>query len=337
MTYYLGIDAGATKTFCLAGDDTGRILGFGRGGTGNYEAYGVQAARVEIERAVQGALSEARLTLGEIAGIGMGIAGADLPEDYLMLEQELFTPLLGAIPRIFRNDSMGGLRGGIRMPYGIVIACGTGCVCAGINAHGRETRVGGISGDYGDQVSGSSLGEEGLKVVWRAREGIVPPTLMTDKFVVKSGCTDVDHLFHEMYHQRITYKDLQPMAKLVFEAALEGDRAACDLLEWGGRYLGDMVNTAARQLEMTREPFQVVMTGSVFKGSSPVLVDALRTVIHRECPFAEPVMAEFEPVVGTLLLGIEIDKKADDPLYTTLSNSLREAASTYGVQFTAEN
>jgi len=35
--YYLGLDAGATKTYCLVGDDAGHVLGFARAGTGNYE------------------------------------------------------------------------------------------------------------------------------------------------------------------------------------------------------------------------------------------------------------------------------------------------------------
>ncbi|HRZ84074.1 MAG TPA: BadF/BadG/BcrA/BcrD ATPase family protein, partial [Candidatus Hydrogenedentes bacterium] len=158
MRHYLGLDAGGTKTFCLAGDETGRVLGFGRAATGNYEGFGVDSARTEITKAVNGALETAGLTLKDIAGVGMGVAGADLPDDYVMLDREIFAPLFGEIPRVFRNDSMGGLRGGTRDPFGIVIACGTGCVCAGVNRAGKEGRVGGISEDFGDMVSGSSIG-----------------------------------------------------------------------------------------------------------------------------------------------------------------------------------
>ncbi len=81
MRYYLGLDAGGTKTFCLAGDETGRVLGFGRAGTGNYEGFGVDPARGEITKAVNGALETAGLSLKDIAGVGMGVAGADLPDD----------------------------------------------------------------------------------------------------------------------------------------------------------------------------------------------------------------------------------------------------------------
>lgn len=336
MQYYLGLDAGGTKTFVLIGDAGGRILGFGRAGTGNYEGFGVDAAYREIEKAVNGALQSAGLTLDQISGIGMGIAGADLPEDYVMLEKEIFTPMFGDIPRMFRNDSMGGLRGGTKDPFGIVIACGTGCVCAGINRAGRDTRVGGISEDFGDMISGSSIGIEGLRTVFRQRDGIMPESPLTRLFVERAGLKSVDELFYKMYKREIWYDDLQPMAKLVFDAAYEGDSAACDLLEWGGRYLGDMVNAVARLLDMRRDTFDVVMTGSVFKGVSPVLMDAMTTRIHRECPNARCVRALFEPVVGTLLLGVELHHGMDEGKYAVLTEELDKAAQRFGVCFRPE-
>ncbi|HNY85328.1 MAG TPA: BadF/BadG/BcrA/BcrD ATPase family protein [Candidatus Hydrogenedentes bacterium] len=336
MRHYLGLDAGGTKTFCLAGDETGRVLGFGRAATGNYEGFGVDSARTEITKAVNGALETAGLTLKDIAGVGMGVAGADLPDDYVMLDREIFAPLFGEIPRVFRNDSMGGLRGGTRDPFGIVIACGTGCVCAGVNRAGKEGRVGGISEDFGDMVSGSSIGTEGVKAVFRHRDGILPKTLMADLFVARAGCADLDEFFMKMYTRELWHQDLEPMAKLVFDAAFEGDAAACDILEWGGRYLGDMVNAVARQLDMCRDTFDVVMTGSVFKGVSPVLADAMRTRIHRECPGARTVRAEFEPVVGALLLGVELHQQMDGGRYDTLSASLEEAERRFGVCFKPE-
>lgn len=333
---YLGIDAGGTKTHCLIGDATGKILGFGAAGAGNYEAYGVEAADREIRSAVDAALSTAGCTMADIAGVGLGIAGADIPEDYTMLEERIFTPIFGEIPRVFRNDSMGGLRGGAREPFGVVIACGTGCVAAGINRDGIDTRVGGISGDYGDMVSGSSIGSEGLYAIWRARDGIRPPTLLTDLFVRRAGAADIDDLFQAMYREEITPNDLEPMAKLVFDAAWDGDPTACDILEWGGRYLGEMVNGVARNLKMTRDTFDVVMAGSVFKGRSPVLKDAMQTIIHRECPAARLIMPRFEPVVGTLLLGMELDQVIDSAIYESLARALKRAESLYGIRLSSE-
>ncbi len=336
MKHYLGLDAGGTKTFCLVGDEEGHIRGFGRAGTGNYEYFGIEAALKENRIAVQQALHDASLSIGDIDAIGMGIAGADVPEDYVMLEREIYTPLFGDIPRDFQNDSMAGLRGGTRSPYGIVIACGTGCVSAGKNPAGKHARVGGLGPAFGDICSGSDIGQEGLQKVWQARDGIIPKTLLAHKFMERAGCSDVEELFYKLYRNEITYDNLQPMAKLVFDAAFEGDEAACDILESGGRYLGAMVNAVARKLNMSSDVFEVVMAGSVFKGSSPVLEDAMRVVIHRECPRAKTVHPIFEPVVGALLMAMEVKTTVSESMYENLSRDLLEAESRYGVKFRAE-
>ncbi|MBX7259033.1 MAG: hypothetical protein K1Y02_21905 [Candidatus Hydrogenedentes bacterium] len=336
MKYFLGIDVGATKTHCLIGDENGKVLGFGKAGCGSYEMAGVDPARVENEKAIGAALKDAGLSLSDISAIGMGIAGADLPEDYVMLERELYTPLFGDIPRDFQNDSMGGLRGGTRSPFGIAIACGTGCVCAGKNRSGDHARTGGLGDSFGDECSGSSIGRDGLQRVLQTRDGVRPPTLMTAKFVERGGCADVEDLFYKLYRGQLTYTDLQPMAKIVFEAAFEGDEAACDILERGGKYLGMMVNATARKLRMCEDEFEVVMAGSVFKGSSPVLIDAMRTEIHRVCPRAQTVMPLFEPVVGALLMGMEVLGEVTSEVYDNLARDLERAESQYRVRFKAE-
>ncbi len=333
---YLGLDAGGTKTFCLVGDNTGAILGFGSGGCGNYEVHGVEPAAVENRRAVEAALESAGITLDNVAGIGMGIAGADLPEDYDMLEREIFASLFGDKRRVFRNDSMGALRAGIREPHGIVIACGTGCVCAGRNRQNEETRVGGLGEEFGDITTGAGIGYDGLRAVWQSRDGILPETKLSGLFVQRSNCADVDTLFRKVYHGEIKLPGLEPMAPLVFEAARAGDGVACDILERGGRYLGAMVTAVARRLTMTQEEFSVVMAGSVFKGVSPVLADAMRTVIHRECPMAKTVRPAFEPVVGALFLGMELDHPVDGPIYDRVTEGLITAEQRFGVRLVAE-
>ncbi|MBI1317577.1 MAG: hypothetical protein GC168_01330 [Candidatus Hydrogenedens sp.] len=336
MRYYAGIDAGGTKTHCLVCTEDGTAVGFGRAGTGNYEGYGVDAARTEIDKALNDALAEAGIAKDALSGVGLGIAGADVPEDYVMLEREIFTPVFGKVPYLLRNDSMGGLRGGTMNPDGVVIACGTGCVCAGRNAHGDETRVGGINEHFGDQVSGSSIGERGLHVVWRYRDGIAPHSLLVDKFLQRSGQPDLEAFFYAMYREEMTFADLQPMARLVFDAAYEGDAQACDILEWGGSYLGDMVTAVARHLGMTREAFDVVMAGSVFKGRSPVLRDAMAARIHRTCPEARLVMPIYEPVVGAVLLGLELDVTMSEEAYARLGQSLESLGVKHGVSFKSE-
>ncbi len=331
MPNFLGMDVGGTKTYALAADEGGAILGFAKAGCGSYEYHGVEAAATENQAVLSAVLEESDLALADISAIGLGVAGADLPEDFEMLEREIYTPLFGAIPRHFRNDSMAALRGGTRADHGIVIVCGTGSVCAGRNASGEEARVGGLGPEFGDRCTGAGIGEEGLRSVWRARDGIQAPTLLTQKFVERSGLADVDELFRAVYRNTLPAGALEPMAKLVFEAALEGDGASRAILQEGGAYLGAMVNAVASKLRMGSDPFDVVMAGSVFKGESPELIDALKAGIRDRCPNAECRRPAFEPVVGALLMAFEEAGALSDQVHQGLEASLPRVENRYGI------
>lgn len=330
---FLGLDVGGTKTFCLVIDNTGEVRGFGRSGTGSFEYHGVEPAREENRKAIDAALDDAGIQRAELTGAGLGVAGADVPDDFTMLEREIYTPLLGDLPRVFRNDSFAALRGGTRDPFGIAIACGTDTVCAGRNAEGRETRVGGFGPEFGNECSGVLIGRAALNAVWQAREDVIPSTALTEKILARSGHADLDSLFLAMYRGGFTPDNLEPIAPLVFEAAVEGDAKACDILQSGGRFLGKMVNAAARALEMESSVFDVVTAGSVFRDGAPVLIDALGDTVAGVCPKARLCRPVYEPVVGAALMGMDDNTTAQEAFHSRLTASLDEAEKRYGVPF----
>ncbi len=332
MRYVLGMDVGGTKTHCLIASEDGAIAGFGAAGCGSYEYHGVGPALAENRKAVDAALAAAGTTADALAGVGLGVAGADLPPDFEMLEREVYTPLFASTPRAFKNDSFAALRGGTRDPFGIAIACGTDSVCAGISRTGEETRVGGFGPEFGNRCSGRLIGREGLMEVWRAREDIVPPTLMTDRFVAKAGCRDVDELFLSFYERRLTYEDIEPMAAVVFEAAVAGDHAARGILAEGGAFLASMVNAVARRLRMTSEAFDVVMAGSVFRGDGDTLIGALRAGVAAECPRARCVLPVFQPVAGALFMGLDAAGWTSPERLRKFEASVAAAESRFGIR-----
>lgn len=333
MKYVMGLDVGGTKTDCLIGDETGVVCGFGSAGSGSYEYHGVEAAFVENKKAVECALSDADLSLSDIECVGMGVAGADLPDDFEMLEKEIYEPIFGEIDRVFLNDSFAALRGGTDASYGMVIACGTGVIAAGIAPDGSRARAGGWMPEYGDKCTGETLGMEGLKSVWRAREGIIGATLLTDLFLERSGCGDVDEFFYRVYGGKLSTESLQPMAQLVFRAGLAGDAVACDILGEGGRYLGAMLNAVARRLSMYETAFGVSMAGSVFSEGAPVLREAMEEAVLAECGSARFHKPLWSTVVGALLLGYEKDRPILEEVYERLSMSLDESARKYSKAF----
>src|SRR3954464_5718563 len=85
LRYYLGVDAGGTKTHALIADQTGQIHGAGRAGTGNWESVGLDGAARSLEQALDGALSSAGLHKADLSAAGYGLAGMDWPSDEMRL------------------------------------------------------------------------------------------------------------------------------------------------------------------------------------------------------------------------------------------------------------
>lgn len=127
MNYYLGIDAGGSKTIAVITDESGTIISSGMSGCGNHQVN-VELARTSITESVDQALQGARLSRSDIAFASFGLAGADREADYVVLR-----PMIKALG--FANyeivcDTVIGLRAGTRQPYGVVLICGTGTNCS---------------------------------------------------------------------------------------------------------------------------------------------------------------------------------------------------------------
>ena len=59
MKYILGIDGGGSKTTAILADETGKILGRGRGGASNYQTIGLENAGQAIKFAAAAAVEQA--------------------------------------------------------------------------------------------------------------------------------------------------------------------------------------------------------------------------------------------------------------------------------------
>jgi N-acetylglucosamine kinase-like BadF-type ATPase len=106
--YYLGIDIGGTKSHALIADETGRALGFGEGGPGNYEVVGWDGLRKALGTVTDRALAAACITREQVSGAGFGIAGYDWPAERQPTRQAIESLGLTA-PYELVNDAIVGL------------------------------------------------------------------------------------------------------------------------------------------------------------------------------------------------------------------------------------
>jgi len=304
MVYFLGIDVGGTKTAALIADENGQAVGYGVGGSGNYEGVGWDGFKIAVREAAERALEHAGLTLIELSAAGLGIAGYDWPSQkttHLSALKEIGFKM----PLEIVNDSVLGILAGTEHGWGISVVSGTGCNCRGWSRdHKREGRVVGGKGIWSGEYAG------GFDILTRAMRATTfewtkrgPATRLTRLFLERTGAKDLDDLIEGMYVDRYFPFD-RSMVFQVFQIAQEGDPEALNVLRWAGGELGGMACGVIRQLELEDQTFDVVLIGSIFKGH-PLIADTLIQTVNQVAPSARLVHLTVPPVVGAVLLGME--------------------------------
>ncbi|HET7095243.1 MAG TPA: BadF/BadG/BcrA/BcrD ATPase family protein, partial [Thermomicrobiales bacterium] len=241
----LGVDAGNSKTVALVAGPDGAVLGAGRGGPGDiYGSHGEAAAFAEIERAVEGALRDAGVDASQIYAAGFSMAGADWPEDFVLLETAMAERGYGR-NRTIVNDAIGALWAAIPEGVGIVITCGTGAAIGARAADGRLWH----SSFWPDEAGGYRLGERAIRAAISADLGLAPPTRLTEPLLAALAVDSVEAMLHRrtVRQPAWTIADAARLAPIVLDAARDGDPAAVAIVAEQGRALGDMGVVAARK------------------------------------------------------------------------------------------
>ncbi|MGG1636815.1 N-acetylglucosamine kinase [Paenibacillus sp. NRS-1760] len=318
MKYYMGIDAGGSKTYALVANSEGTILSVGRGGNGNHQTNRDQAED-SLRSAVSDALRQAQLTVDQIEFAWFGLAGADRESDYRILR-----PIIQKMNLPNTNiscDTTIALRAGTNQPFGVVLICGTGVNCSGMNRKGESFQCGGFGYMFGDFGGGQDLSIEVFRSVMRAWEGREEETSLSNLLINKLGYGSVEALRDNF----LDYSNYLPVevAKLLFDAVQQGDEVARRILIKQGEELGLAAAATINRLAMNEEKFDIVLAGSILtRGDQDGL---LRSIIERKAKQAAPrcsiTLLNTEPAVGALILAMESSGEEVSP---DIMNNLTE-------------
>lgn len=311
--YFLGVDGGGTKTVAVIADGAGRILGVARGAGSNWTEDDPSVPMAVVVDVTRDALVAAGL-VGDRVALGVfALAGADWPEDHARREVILRAAGLARDVRV-KNDSFAGLRAGTRGPFGVVVLAGTERNAAAIAPDGREFAL----GYYASYGGAKTIAAEVVEAVLRAEAGLGPPTALTSIALGALGFATVEDMFRASLGGRIPEADRLRLCPPVFEAALAGDAVAAAILSKQALALSGYAIALARRFDMLDLAFDVVLSGSVFKGVGPLLIDTITREIARAAPRARVVRPAHEPVIGSLLLAY--DAAGIDVTETVLAN-----------------
>jgi len=301
MTYFLGVDGGASKTAALVTDEEGRGLGDGVAGPSNHLRVGIETAARNIERAVNKALVAADVASREIVWTYCGIAGADHPAH----REEVVDSLSIFFPRgnfTVDNDARIALTGAVGFGAGVVVIAGTGSVAFGRNNDGDEWRAGGWGPTIGDEGSGFAIAKGGMAAVLRAYDGRGPETAMTEALRREFQLEPRD-LPRFVYASTTHADDIARYGKLVIDAADAGDAVARAIIADASRELAACVLAVARRLKLIGRAFPVAYVGGVFNAGDTIL-NGMRDAIAAEAPEAQIAAPLCTPVEGAARMAI---------------------------------
>lgn len=304
MALYLGVDGGNTKTVALVADEAGHVIGFGRtSGSDIYAADTEEDAIDEVALAVDAALAAAGAKRSDLASAAFGLAGADWPEDFLLLDSAFRARGFGR-HLVVVNDAIGALRAGSPTGFGVVLVAGSGMAIA---ARSPEDRVW-HSSNWPTACGGAGLGEAAIDAIFREHLDVGPATALTPMVLERTGTSSAEDLLHLLTargKRRWVLCDYARLAPIVLTAAEHGDAVATEIVASCAEMIGTHAVAAAHRVGLGPDPFPLVLCGGVFR--RPLLREhpMMLGKIQAAFPGIVPIHSTLEPAAGALLLAFD--------------------------------
>jgi N-acetylglucosamine kinase-like BadF-type ATPase len=305
MSYFLGVDGGASSTTCAVANDEGLILGIGHGGPSNHilAPGGRERARAALGTAVREALAAAGLERVEFEAAQFGMTGITPDTDPARALADVLADLLRARVRKIDNDAAVALAGALACRPGVIVIAGTGSVALGKDPGGREAKAGGWGYLFGDEGSGFALGSGALRAALHARDGSGPDTVLATRIPEALG-RSVGEAVMAFYEGRLDRARIAALAPVVTAAAANGDAVALSLVRQAAEALATLAAAVIGRLSWPDGTPPVAPVGGLFK-AGPVILGPLRAALEARAPGAVLVPPRFAPAVGALLLAFE--------------------------------
>lgn len=312
----VGVDGGGTRTRSVALTGAGTVHAWAVGGAGNYQMIGPEGLGILLA----GLLADMGVDPGrEKVSLTLALAGAgrkrEQNEIVQLVKQRGWAAQVSAV-----SDARAALEGAHGGAPGIIVIAGTGSIVLGKRGDGKEGRAGGWGPLLDDEGSGYCLGLEGLRAVFRARDGCGPQTRLETSLRAELGLGHWDELVGMLYSGRLGRDRIAALAPLVMEAADHDEAAAAIVTDQGGA-LGRKVAAVAGKLSLVEKPQPVACAGGVFRNGDALWFALARkagelgVVVRRRTPLLPPVFG------AALLAWNQIGRRLDEALIQRLSQS----------------
>jgi N-acetylglucosamine kinase-like BadF-type ATPase len=287
---FLGVDGGQSGTTALVGDESGRVVGMGRGGPCNHVS---KAERHEkLLRVLSACIREAGFQNAEFEAACLGFSGGSADKEAAVRES------IKAKHFLITHDAFIALMGANAGEPGVVTIAGTGSMAFGRNGLEKTARAGGWGYVFGDEGGGFDLVRQALRAALRDEEGWGPKTALRDALVSSAGATSANDLLHRFYTDAYPRDRVAAFAKLLDRIARDGDIMAQEILLTGAQQLATLAGAVRAQIFDRTAPCRISYTGGVFRSDMLLARYRMLMELTEGDRVVEPVHG---PAAGALL------------------------------------
>lgn len=309
----LGIDGGQTSTKACLYDQAGGVCIVAEGPPIDHmlTLNGQIKSKQGIQQTLQALLAKTKLTR-QIAMAFVSISGVHKEHEDMI--KSWITECVHVDRIVVEGDVMANLAGATAgRNDGVLIIAGGGSIgyyCDGDN----EFVAGGYGHILGDEGSAYWIGLQAIKAGIRHSEGRGMPTVLHERTLSHFGDSSYWGIKKRIHADKIGRDDIAGVARIVDEAACEGDEVAQLILRQAGEELGQLAVSVLKQIKArgsVNGVRRVYPTGGVFQSTQWVYRSMAETIRNYD-PAVEIRPPLYPPVIGTLFLAArELNRTID--------------------------
>jgi glucosamine kinase len=304
MAFYLGIDAGGTKTIAAISDGRA-ITGRAAAGTIKIKKVGPEQARRTLENVLTTAFTQAQIKPQDIVASCIGVAGAGLSEVVEWTTRNMQQLVPGKVKVVGDSDIAheAAFSGGA----GVLVIAGTGSIAFGRNDRGTTARAGGWGPAISDEGSGYWIGRKAVANAMKAFDS-GRNTMLMGKIMEgwRAGTRDAVVSIANSSPP----PDFSALVPHIVECAEGGDGIAQEILTEAGMELAQLAKFVVRRLREGNVLPGIAVCGGVFKHAALVrqtFFNSLRAEWPQIAINPEPV----DPIYGAIALAIKLGQQSE--------------------------
>jgi N-acetylglucosamine kinase-like BadF-type ATPase len=271
LDYILGVDGGGTKTMIAVADLNGEIIIEKAIGSINFKSIGVDGAAKNFVQGIKSVIKELE-NEGDtpfFKSSYFGLAGLNTSYDKVVCVKivlnESINSYLNLQKAVLCNDTVIGLAAGSMNKNKVIIICGTGSNCYGVNEEGNEAKANGWDYILGDEGSGTSMGIKTLRAIMQAYDERGDETLLTKAVYEFLNINGVDELNKWTYDEPFSKDRFASLSLPLCKTAEMGDKVAIKILKEEAEEVIKNVSAVVKRLHLEDKEFDLVFVGNNFK------------------------------------------------------------------------